>query len=201
MDDQAAYVFAPEGNRPVKRRRVEPDGLQSSWPIRERTFQKLWTDQRARIDEVVKGANSHTQDKVVQFLNDILNSDSDGSLLCGFILGDLDSTVHASFFQQLDTTLGGLEGRLHVQLKASECLNLKALLKSLIQKAISTKGNLEDELTNGISSSNGRKLLDYDLQVLQDWVRKTRTSQVVVTFHNSEAFDGHVLAEAIELFR
>ena len=201
MDDQAAYVFAPEGNRPVKRRRVEPDGLQSSWPIRERTFQKLWADQRARIDEVVKGANSNTQDKVVQFLNDILNSDSDGSLPCGFILGDLDSTVHASFFQQLDTTLGGLEGRLHIQLKASECLNLKALLKSLIQKAISTKGNLEDELTNGISSSNGRKLLDYDLQVLQDWVRKTRTTQVVVTFHNSEAFDGHVLAEAIELFR
>jgi len=201
MDHQAAYVFTPEEKRPVKRRRVEPDGLQSSWPIREKTFQELWADQRAIIDHVVETANGHTLDEVVKFIDDASNSDSNGSLQCGFILGNLDSTVHTSFFEQLDALFARRKGRVHVQLTASECPNLKSLLKSLIQKATSTNESLDDELINGISSRTTRKLLDYDLQVLRDWARTTGTHQVIVTFQNSEAFDGHVLTEAIELFR
>lgn len=206
MDHQRAYVYAPSSDSPAKRRKIQQDGLQSSRHIREAAFQELWDIQRSIISEVVQGANSDTLNKVLEFLEDVSSSERDANLPCGFILGDLDSTVHTSFFQQLAETLANQRRKIYVQLKASECPNLKTLLKTLIQKATSTNDSGEDELTNGVASNLGRKtsnrkVLDYDLQLLHDWVWKTKTKQVVVTFQDSEAFQGHVIDEAIELMR
>lgn len=206
MDNHKAYVYAPSSDSPAKRRKIRPDGLQSSRHLREEAFQQLWGIQRSIIDEVVQGANSDTLNEVLGFLEESSGSKIGTSLPCGFILGDLDSTVHASFFKQLADTLANQRRTIYVQLKASECPNLKTLLKSLIHKATSTNDSGEDELTDGIAPKVGRKvrdrkMLDYDLQILHDWIRKTRANQVVVVFQDGEAFEGHVIDEAIELLR
>lgn len=201
MDNHKVFVFEPSRDRSLKRRRVEQSGPDSSWALREKTFKEIWGQQRSIIDEVLHGANSDTLNQVVDFLNDTSSSVNDAPLRCGFILGDLDSTVHSSFFEQLSDLLPTRGGRKYVQLAASECPNLKALLKTLIRKATSTHDNSEDELTNGITSSHGRKVLDYDLQILEDYVRRANLQQVVVTFQDGEAFEGQVIGEALELMR
>ncbi|KAI9886817.1 MAG: hypothetical protein M1823_001388 [Watsoniomyces obsoletus] len=46
---------------------------------------------------------------------------------------------------------------------------------------------------------NGRKLLDYDLEILHGHVRRLELEKVVVAFQDGEAFDGILLSELISL--
>lgn len=89
-----------------------------------------------------------------------------------------------------------------VLLTSAECPNLKTLLKNLIKNATarSTEENEDDEVA-GNTSQKGPKLLNYDLQLLYLWFRVQNLDQLVVAFQDSEAFDGSLLGEAIELLR
>ena len=49
MEYEKTYVFKP-GERPSKRRRVEPKGLQSSWKLRQAAYQEAWREQQSKID-------------------------------------------------------------------------------------------------------------------------------------------------------
>jgi len=50
MEYEKVYVFEPEGERPAKRRRVEPQGLQTSWRRRRQAFDQVWTVQQQALD-------------------------------------------------------------------------------------------------------------------------------------------------------
>jgi origin recognition complex subunit 3 len=199
MDNQKAYVFTKPSHQPNKRRRIDTDELKSSWNLRKQTFQELWARQRSVIDEVIEDSHSNTLTEVIQFLDNASNPRDDSKLPCGFILGELDSTVHALFFQQLSEHVSRQPQNIFVQLKSSECTNLKSLLKTLIRKASSSKEDSDNEFANEQSSGHGRKLLDYDVHILYDCVRKNNIEQLVVSFLDSEAFEASVLAELIQL--
>jgi origin recognition complex subunit 3 len=201
MDNQKAYVFTKLSDRPNKRRRIDTDELKSSWSLRKQCFQELWAMQRSVIDEVIEESHSNTLTEVLQFLDNASNTREESKLPCGFILGELDSTVHALFFQQLAEHVSRQSRSIFVQLKSSECTNLKSLLKTLIRKASSSNEDSGNELTNRQSSEHGRKLLDYDVHILHDCIRKMGISQLVISFLDSEAFEAFVLAEVIELLR
>jgi origin recognition complex subunit 3 len=47
----------------------------------------------------------------------------------------------------------------------------------------------------------GRKLLNYDLQILHDHIKSTKNGRIIVAFQDSEAFDSGLLAEVLLLFR
>jgi len=199
MDNQKAYVFTKPSDGPSKRRRIDTDELKSSWTLRKQSFQELWARQRSVIDEVIEHSHSNTLTEVLQFLDNASNSREDSKLPCGFILGELDSTVHALFFQQLAEHVSLQSRSIFVQLKSSECTNLKSLLKTLIKKASPSNEDSDNEFANEQSSAHGRKLLDYDVQNLYNCIRKRDIGQLVVSFLDSEAFEASVLAEAIEL--
>ena len=52
-----------------------------------------------------------------------------------------------------------------------------------------------------ILTEQGRKLLNYDLEILHGLVKTHGTKKVIVAFQDSEAFDSVLLAELITLFR
>jgi origin recognition complex subunit 3 len=199
MDNQKAYVFSKPSDQPSKRRRIDTDDLKSSWTLRKQSFQELWAQQRSVIDEVIEDSHSNTLTEVIQFLDNASNPREHSKIACGFILGELDSTVHALFFQQLAEHVSRQSRSIFVQLKSSECTNLKSLLKTLIRKACRSNEDTDDAFANGQSSGHGRKLLDYDVQILYDSIRQKDIGQIVVSFLDSEAFEASVLAEAIEL--
>lgn len=88
-------------------------------------------------------------------------------------------------------------------LTSSECPNLKALLKTLIKKATSRiEDDDEDESDRPVMSSrNGPKLLNYDLGHIQEWLKKSQASSLVVAIQDSEAFDAALLADMVDLFQ
>jgi origin recognition complex subunit 3 len=52
-----------------------------------------------------------------------------------------------------------------------------------------------------VLTEQGRKLLNYDLEILNGYVKAHGTKKVIVAFQDSEAFDSVLLAELIILFR
>ncbi len=56
-------------------------------------------------------------------------------------------------------------------------------------------------LWSPLTGRQGPKLLNYDLQVLYEFVHTNKIQKVVVGFQDSEAFDGTLLADLIALFQ
>src|SRR5579871_5272573 len=154
MDNQKAYVFTKPNDQSSKRRRIDTDELKSLWNLRKQSFQELWAQQRSVINEVIEDSHSNTLTEVIQFLDNALNPREDNKLPCGFILGELASIVHAQFFQQLAEHVSRQSRSIFVQLKSSECTNLKSLLKMLIRKASSSNEDSDNEFENGESSGH-----------------------------------------------
>lgn len=84
-------------------------------------------------------------------------------------------------------------------LTSSECPNLKTLLKNLIRKATSADDDDGDE--HVFTRRKGPRLLNYDLQLLFEWCKEQSPANVVVAFRDSEALEGSLLADAIQLMR
>lgn len=49
MEYEKSYIFEPSEARQVKRRKVEPKGLQASWSTRHKAYQEAWQSQEQRI--------------------------------------------------------------------------------------------------------------------------------------------------------
>lgn len=79
---------------------------------------------------------------------------------------------------------------------------MKSVLKTIIQKATSRAvEDDEDELDEQPASrKGGPKLLNYDLELLHTHVRERKIEQVVMAVEDTEACDGELLSELIELF-
>ncbi|KAK0946865.1 Origin recognition complex subunit 3 [Friedmanniomyces endolithicus] len=207
MEYEKVYVFQPESERPAKRRRVEPQGLQTSWRRRRQVFDRVWSGQQQAIDARLDGINASTVDKVWHFLERAVLDEQPGRIPTGIILTGADGATGPGIAKQVAERIRvGKHRRILLSLSSSSGTNLKALLKTLIVKATSRRtgssdddelDDEDDELRN--PRSTGPKLLNYDLQLLQDHVREHRTEQVIITFEDTEAFDGDLLSEIIEL--
>jgi origin recognition complex subunit 3 len=198
MEHEKAYVFSSE--RPAKRRRVErSDGLDSSLPLRHQLYHDLWTEQQQRIDEVIKSANEATLDEVSTFIRDQgVDRNADG-LPAGFLLAGPSIAAHSLIFQQLQERSRDEANSIFIPVSSSDGGNLKTLLKAIIKNGTSQKRFDEDEVDLLPSKTSGRKLLDYDLQLLHEFIKEKNVQQCIVVFRDCEAFDSSVLSEVIEL--
>ncbi|TKA83729.1 hypothetical protein B0A55_00037 [Friedmanniomyces simplex] len=207
MDYEKVYVFQPGGDRPAKRRRVQPQRLQTSWKQRRRVFEQAWSIQQRAIDARLNGINTSTVDKVWEFLNQAILHGQSGRIPTGIILTGADGATEAGISKQVaEKARVGKHRRILVSLSSNSGANLKALLKSLIAKATSRQtGSHDDEDVDdeedGLrkTRSTGTKLLNYDLQILHNHVRESLTEQVIVTLEDTEAFDSDLLSELVEL--
>ncbi|KAL9088735.1 MAG: hypothetical protein Q9165_006044 [Trypethelium subeluteriae] len=86
------------------------------------------------------------------------------------------------------------------KINRKNALNLKNLLKNIIQRATSRSEGLDDNEDEFAHLRNGPRLLNYDLRILQEWAAEHRVEKVVVAFEDSEAFDAALLAEVIDVF-
>lgn len=195
MDHEKSYVFSSD--RPSKRRRVEKlTGLDSSWALRERLYRELWNEQIQRVNDVLNRSNEATLEEILAFLKEARDVDEVGRLPAGFVLAGPSIAAHSSIFEQLEQRTSEEIASNFILVSASEAPNLKTLLKAVIKTGTS-QSSFDDELS--ISKRSGRKLLDYDLQLLYDWVKERGITQIVVAFRDCEPFDSAVLSEAIEL--
>ena len=90
-----------------------------------------------------------------------------------------------------------------VRLRAAEAPNLRAALKTIVQVASAgpSSGNGSDGSgkadEDDVVAHNGHKYLAYDLEAVAAAISNPATSRVVITFEDSEAFDGALLADLL----
>ena len=141
-----------------------------------------------------------TQDEITTFIKDSDFSPDQGSRIpAGLVVAGPAIASHAQFFDSLAERVSNETESVFVSLKSTECPNLKTLLKNVIRKATAAEEDDGDE--HVVTRRKGPKLLNYDLQLLYEWCQDQQPKHVVVTFQDSEAFDGPLLADTIQLMR
>lgn len=196
MDHEKCYVFS--GERPTKRRRIGPSGLDSSWPLREKIYRQLWTEQQEHIDKVLENANRVTLDELTNFTQTAKEEKTGQQLPCGLILAGPSIAAHTTLFEQLAERITDETSTTFALITSTDAPNLKTVLKAIIKSATARKSMDDDEMELVSASRKGPKLLNYDLQLLHDWVGENGVEKVVVSFRDIEAFDSNVLSETIE---
>lgn len=197
MDHEKSYVFTGERST-NKRRRVEPSGLDVSWPLREKTYRQLWGQQQGHIDKVLESANRVTLDELKEFTETAKEERSGHRLPCGLILAGPSIAAHTTLFEQLAERITDEAATTLASITSTDAPNLKTVLKAIIKSATERKSVDDNEMELVSASRKGPKLLNYDLQLLHDWVQENGVEQVVVSFRDVEAFDSNVLSETIE---
>jgi origin recognition complex subunit 3 len=201
MEYEKAYVYQPDEDRPVKRRRTELQGLQASWPLRKKAYQKAWAVQQDRIDARLHSINASTIAEIASFLDASLTAPENGRIATGLVMAGPNSALRTSLASQV--ALQGKSGikRLFISLSSGAGSNLKNLLKTIISKATSraSDDDEDDELEPPSGRRKGAKLLSYDLQILSDYVLEHHVQQVIIAFEDTEAFDSDLLSELFEL--
>ncbi|KAI7082771.1 hypothetical protein KC356_g8097 [Hortaea werneckii] len=148
----------------------------------------------------LENINSSTIHEISGFLDDSGEGSDGGRIPAGIIITG-PSAPHSSIAEQLAKHKASSKPeRIFVPLSSGSGSNLKALLKTLIQRGTSRGSALDDE-TDEVQTfqKKGAKLLNYDLQLLHDFVIERKLRQVVVTFDDTEAFDSDLLSELVEL--
>lgn len=200
MEYEKCYVFQPEDSRPAKRRKTALQGLQASWDSRKKAFKEAWAVQRSHIHKRLSAINANTVTEVIDFLDGAASSATAPGIPTGLILTGPNSALRTSIASQATSEKQGGLRRIFVPISTGSGANLKALLKTIIQKATSRSVNEdEDELEDPSGSRKGPRLLNYDLQALHDHVKERRVQQVVIAIEDTEAFDSDLLSELIVL--
>jgi len=143
------------------------------------------------------------------------NSDTD-RVPTGFIVTGPNISSQGLLFKQLSVHLKSEINGPVVTLRSGDASNLKALLKLLIRDATNQKSGIDDDeglsyeqdvgtrlssMVGTLLTDKGRKLLNYDLEVLHSFVNAHGSQGVVIAFQDSEAFDTSLMSELISLFR
>lgn len=129
----------------------------------------------------------------------------DGRLPTAIILVGPNIASHGLLFNQLATRIQTDEriGPM-VVLSSKDATNLKGVLKKLIKDATQEDhGDDEDVGFLGGQKSQGVKLLNYDLQILQNWYQELAHEKLKVTvaIQDTEAFDSNLLSDLVSLLR
>ncbi|PQE20912.1 origin recognition complex subunit protein [Rutstroemia sp. NJR-2017a BBW] len=229
-DHQAAYIFAPSkaqddlsAQHPKKRRKTGRTPTKSNIeafqlaPLlneeesselsarRLELFKQYWTTTEGKIQNILNEANEGTLDEVTGFIQAEEGTDK---VPAGFIVTGPNIASQDLLFGQLALRLSTEINGPIVTLRSGEASNLKMLLKKLIRDITNQRSHDEDDDGNFLEqdkgalilTDKGRKLLNYDLEIVNGYVKAHGCKRVVVSFQDSEAFDSGLLAEVISLF-
>ncbi|KAI5208281.1 hypothetical protein E4T39_01609 [Aureobasidium subglaciale] len=145
--------------------------------------------------------NESTISQISTFVETTNPQPAPGKVASAIILTGPSIASHALLFSQLSKRIGHAGQSVFIPLTSASAPNLKTLLKNLISKGTSsgTQSDDEDEVDAVRPTKKRTRLLNYDLQLLYDYVQEQNLSRVVVAFQDCEAFDGALLSDAIEL--
>ncbi|KAI5786597.1 origin recognition complex subunit 3 N-terminus-domain-containing protein [Pyronema domesticum] len=169
--------------------------------IRWETYHQLWADQEARTNAILDSFNQQTLNDVSEFVKNADPEKYDNKIPTALVLTGPNIASHQPLFEQFkmricdDDQAGPV-----VVLTSKDALNLKGTLKKLIKDATESDEGRDDEEDELIVGKRGSKLLNYDLQILQNWCVLHPEKKVVIAVQDTEAFDNHLLSDLISLF-
>ena len=118
---------------------------------------------------------------------------------CLLIAGP-DLASHDIFFRDLSDSLESDCNSILVPVSASGSPNLKVLFKHIVASVVSNQAaDAGDEFVS--LKSKGRRMLNYDLQIIQDWLKGRNIEKIVIALEDSEAFDSSLIGDIVEILR
>lgn len=178
-----------------------PEDVKLRWD----TYNRLWDDQERRINGILDSFNQLTLENVSQFVKYAVPSKYDGNIPTALVLTGPNIASHAPLFIQFAERIQTVDNSGPVVvLTSKDASNLKATLKKLIKDATTEQDRSldledEDQLVVGKKGGMGPKLLNYDLQILQDWCANHKGRKIVVAIQDTAPFESTVLADLISL--
>lgn len=151
------------------------------------------------MQERLNALNATTVAEISAFLDDHIDTFPEIGIATGIICTGPDAASQLSIIEQVSLNPCTRGKRVIVTLPASHGTNLKAVLKTIIRKATSHEEGVDDDDDEQTVTKKGARLLNYDLQVLADYVRDRNVKQVVLAIQDTEAFDSFLLSEIIEI--
>lgn len=125
----------------------------------------------------------------------------DGKIPTALILTGPNIASHTPLFEQLASRIRDEEKIGPVAtLTSKDATNLRSILKKLIRDTTQQDEGIDDE-EEEIVGRKGSKLLNYDLQILQNWCKLHEGQKIVIAIQDTEAFDGTILSDLVSLFR
>jgi origin recognition complex subunit 3 len=135
---------------------------------------------------------------VTSYLDEIVKSTTTSRIPTGIILSGPGSASSNSLARRVADAVQNQKRRIYVPLDSGSAPHLKAVLKTLIQKATAITAEEDEDNELALTSRKGPRLLNYDLQILYEHVRDRKIEQVVVSFPDTEALTSSLLSELIE---
>ncbi|KAB8302266.1 hypothetical protein EYC80_005707 [Monilinia laxa] len=225
-EHQAVYIYTPTSapsagllQRPKKRRKVgrtpsKVPGLNGDAEtfklaplldekespevsrLRLSLFDEYWVETETQIKSILNEVN---EDTLVELTSFVENEKVTDKVPAGFIVTGPNIASQGLLFEQISTRLSSEINGPVVTLRSGESSNLKGLLKKLIRDITHHKSNGEDE-DDYFLEQDGRKLLNYDLEIVHGYIKAHGYDRLIVSFQDSEAFDSGLLGEVISLF-
>lgn len=167
--------------------------------MRYKFYEESWGSVHRQIQEILQKSNERTLEGVKRFVNERIQPEHEDHIPTGLISTGPNVSQVLLFEQLAERLSTSIEGPVIV-LQSGDAPNLKTALKKLIRSATNQLDGVDDEEIQVANKSQTRKLLNYDLQILHDFVLHQGTAKVVVAFQDSEAFDSSLLAELVAIF-
>ncbi|KAL2004373.1 hypothetical protein VTN02DRAFT_2019 [Thermoascus thermophilus] len=222
INSQGVYVYKPpktakaNGERPPKRRKVSKDNSRQEdellpflpllggkekpelVQLRHRTFQQLWSEQEQRIQNILEDVDSDILEKVTSFIRTASPQSCGGRIPTALINIGSNVSSLGRLLDRLNHKLITAEEGGVVVLESGDASNLKTALKNIIRTAVTnTEGN--EGYQKFLTDRAGPRLLGYDLELLNDYVKRRQVRKLVIAFRDSEAFDPGLLTDLLSL--
>ncbi|MCJ1262646.1 hypothetical protein MMC22_002516 [Lobaria immixta] len=216
---EGCYVFTPGtaqtngqvDRRPAKRRKILIQdefmpfvpllsGNENSTSVQNRfeIFQNAWNEQEKLFRDLLQSSNISTIDQVVSFVHAIDFAKTESKIPTGLIVAGPTINTDAVLFESITDRVKFGERVTVVNLDSAQIPNLKSALKYINRYASNQATDLDDEETTDDGQQGGRHL-NYDLQILHRHVQLHSISRVVLSFQDSEAFEGGLLTDLIDV--
>ncbi|KAM0799315.1 origin recognition complex subunit 3 N-terminus-domain-containing protein [Usnea florida] len=218
---EGCYLFTLDeaenvSQRPRKRRKTEPakvpadhstgslfapllNGLEGihSTRVRSELLDLVWRPKENLLKRIQSDASIETVKEVTSFIVSSDPTETNGKLRTGLIATGPDKSMTVSLFDSIARNANLQCRTALVVLSSEQSPNLKTAIKCINQRATSRNPDPEDDAPID-ENKNGRRL-NYDLAILSDYVQSNAVDKVLLSFQDSDAFEGKVLTDLIDV--
>ncbi len=162
------------------------------------TFQKCWAEQKSRVAQLLQPADNAFLGEVVQFVNEAPILTDRERLPTGLILCGPKAGSQTSLLERWKSTRSQASSAIVVGLDPTQAANLITVLKNLIRAAVTQVDGL-DGYQKFLNERKRRIPMNYDLELLQEFVASRNVQKCVLYLTDIEAFDMLLLTDLISV--
>ena len=209
---RACYIFhsgykhnAGQNERPNKKRKLNGTTPKSRNRVRifeehdsdelarrrQDSFEDFWSQRQPLVQQNALDEKELT--RLTSYLDHVQGNEN-GRVATALLLTGLDEVNHDTILQHVRNEFE--HGRVVINVEARQCPNLQTALKNIIKASMTAAAGQEDCMSLLIKSKRLQPL-NFDLELLERFVRERSISQILVSLPNVEIFDGSLLNDLI----